>query len=192
MELFTPPGPAIPSGRPEDGEFAAYAKPDIDRVAGDDAVAALTAQRRQTVLLIEPLDEGSVRGLTYAPGKWTLKEVLGHLADDERIFAYRALCIARGDARPLPSFDERTYVASSRFEARPLASLLAEYRAVRQATLSLLEGVPAEAWRRRGVVGDYSASVRGLAFHIAGHELRHLRALREKYLRLAPPAEAVG
>ena len=181
------PAPPAPSGRPGDDEFAAYAKPDIDQVVGDDAIAALTAQRRQTILLVESLDEARVRGLTYAPGKWTLKEVLGHLADDERIFSYRALCIARGDAAALPSFDEERYVASAGFETRPLASLLAEYRAVRQATLALLSGLPAEAWRRRGVVSGYTASVRGLAFHIAGHELRHLRALREKYLR-EPPA----
>jgi DinB superfamily len=180
---LTPPASRAPSGRPDDDEFAAYAKPDIDLVVGDDAIAALTAQRRQTVLLVESLDEERVRGLTYSPGKWTLKEVLGHVADDERIYAYRALCIARGDAAPLPSFDEIRYVAAAGFETRSLVSLLGEYRAVRQATLALLGGLPAEAWRRRGVVSDYTTSVRGLAFHIAGHELRHIRSLREKYLR---------
>jgi DinB family protein len=175
-----------------DDEIAAYAKPDIDRVEGEDAIGALVAQRRQTVLLVESLDDDAVKGLTYAPGKWTLKEVLGHLADDERIFAYRALCIARGDARTLPSFDEEIYVDAAGFEARPLASLLAEYRAVRHATIALLSGLPAPAWLRRGVVDDYTASVRGLAFHIAGHELRHLRSIREKYLRLAAPADPLG
>ena len=179
---FTRSSSAV-SGRPSDDEVAAYAKPDIDLVAGDDAIAALVAQRRQTVLLVESLDDERVRGLTYAPGKWTLKEVLGHITDDERIYCYRALCIARGDAAPLPSFDENRYVAAAGFEARPLASLLADYRAVRQATLTLLGGLPAEAWRRRGIVCDYTASVRGLAFHIAGHELRHMRVVREKYLR---------
>ena len=187
MSSANPPSRRV-SGRPSDDEIAAYARPDIAQVAGDDAVGALVAQRRETVLLVESLQEGAVRGLRYAPGKWTLKEVLGHLADDERIFAYRALCIARGDARPLPSFDERTYVAAAGFEARPLASLLADYRAVRQATLALLGGLSPEAWLRRGLVTDYTASVRGLAFHIAGHELRHVRALREKYLRVSVPA----
>lgn len=182
MELTRPPSATI-SGRPGDDEIAAYAKPDVDLVAGDDAIAALVAQRRQTVLLFESLDEERVRGLTYAAGKWTLKEVLGHVADDERIYAYRALCIARGDAAPLPSFDENRYVAAAGFESRSLASLLADYRAVRQATLTLLAGLPAEAWRRRGIVCDYTTSVRGLAFHIAGHELRHMRVVREKYLR---------
>ena len=182
---FTRSSSAV-SGRPGDDEIAAYAKPDVDLVAGDDAVAALMAQRRQTTLLVESLDEEQVRGLTYAPGKWTLKEVLGHITDDERIYVYRALCIALGDAAPLPSFDENRYVATAGFEARSLASLLAEYRSVRQATITLFSGLPAEAWRRRGIVCDYTTSVRGLAFHIAGHELRHLRVVREKYLRLPP------
>jgi DinB family protein len=185
MNFARPPSSRRISGRPADGEIASYTKPDIAQVAGDDAVGALVAQRRETVLLVESLQEDQVKGLTYAPGKWTLKEVLGHLADDERIFGYRALCIARGDTRPLPSFDEKAYVASAGFEGRPLASLLADYRAVRHATLAFLSGLTPEAWLRRGVVTDYTASVRGLAFHIAGHELRHLRALREKYLR--PP-----
>jgi hypothetical protein len=189
---FTWPRFPIVSGRPADDEIAAYAKPDIDLVAGDDAVSALVAQRRQTVLLVESLDEERVRGLTYAPGKWMLKEVLGHIADDERIYTYRALSLARGETAPLPSFDENRYVAAAGFEARTLASLLADYRAVRQATITLFAGLPAEAWRRRGIVCDYTTSVRGLAFHIAGHELRHLRVVREKYLQQPPAPAALG
>lgn len=113
-----------------------------------------------------------------------MKEVVGHLADDERIFAYRALCVSRGDPAPLPGFDEKAYVASAGFEARALADLLAEFRAVRNASIAFFLGLPAQGWLRRGVVNGYSASARGLAFHIAGHELRHRRTLREKYLRL--------
>jgi uncharacterized protein (TIGR03083 family) len=177
-------GPRLaPTGRPLAGEFAEYARPDIARVAGDDAIDALARQRDEVLALLEPLGEEAVRGLTYAPGKWTLKEVVGHLAGDERIIAYRALCIARGDARSLPGFDEATYAAHAGSESRPLASLLAEYRAVRAASLALFEGLPSDAWSRRGTVNGYEASVRGLAFHIAGHELRHLAALRERYLR---------
>lgn len=173
----------VVSGRPISGEFASYAKADIDEVAGDDAVEVLAAQERDTLALLEPLEERRVRGLTYATGKWTLKEVVGHLADDERIFAYRALCIARGDALPLPGFDEKTYVAAAGFEERPLADLLAEYRSVRAATITLLGGLTSETWLQRGIVNGYEASVRGLAFHIAGHEMRHLRILRARYLR---------
>jgi hypothetical protein len=169
------------SGRPLDGEFAAYTKSDIDCVAGDDAVGALAMQGKEIAALFESLDEEAIRARRYAPGKWTVKEVVGHLIDDERIFAYRALCVARGDARPLPGFDENDYVAATNFESRALAGLVAEYRAVRAATLALFEPLSAEEWLRRGNVNGYEASVRGLAFHMAGHELRHLRTLKEKY-----------
>jgi hypothetical protein len=175
-----------PSGRPGAGEFADYAAPDIDRVAGDDAIAALATQKQQTIALLEGVGESAARGLTYGPDKWTIKEVVGHLADDERIFAYRLLTIARGDVLPLPGFDEKVYVRHADFEARSLASLIDEYRSVRDATLTLLGGLTPEAWQRRGIVNGYEASVRGLAFHIAGHELRHLRTLREQYLSRLP------
>jgi len=178
------------SGRPADGEFASYAKSDIDYVIGDDAVGVLTAQGEQVAALLASLDEESIRGLRYAPGKWTVKEVIGHLIDDERIFAYRALCVARGDARLLAGFDENDYVAATDFESRSLATLLAEYRAVRASTLTLFEPLTAEEWTRRGIVNGYEASVRGLAFHMAGHELHHLRTLRERYF--AAPASAPG
>jgi uncharacterized damage-inducible protein DinB len=180
-----PTGSRSPSGRPLTGEFADYAKPDIDAVPGDDAVEALETLARETLALLEPIGEAAARGLTYAPGKWTLKEVVGHIVDDERIFTYRALCVARGDTRALPGFDENQYTSGAEFESRRLADLLAEYRAVRLATVALLTGLPAEAWRRRGIVNGYAASVRGLAFHIAGHELHHLRVLRGKYLSSA-------
>ena len=170
------------SGRPLEGEFARYAKADIDLVQGEDAIGALAAQEKSTLALLEPLEEEKVSGLTYAPGKWTLKEVVGHLVDDERIFIYRALCVARNEPLPLPGFDEKLYVQSADFEKRPLTDLLAEYHAVRQASIAFFGGLTPEAWLARGNVNDYEASVRGLAFHIAGHELHHQRTLREKYL----------
>jgi uncharacterized damage-inducible protein DinB len=164
-----------------DGEFAAYAKSDIDYVEGNDAVEALASQWTEVVALFLSIDEKAIRGRRYAPGKWTVKEVIGHLIDDERIFAYRALCVARGDTRPQAGFDENDYVAATDFESRTLVNLMAEYRAVRAATLAFFESLTAEEWVRRGNVNGYEASVRGLAFHMAGHELHHLRTLREKY-----------
>ena len=166
------------SGRPAAGEFADYAQADIDYVDGDDAVAALARQQRETTLLFAKA--GDVPA--YAPGKWTLKEVLGHLVDDERIFLYRALCVARGDTRPLPGFDENEYVAGAGFEARSVQSLLDEYRVVRESAIAFFDSLTEEQWMRRGIVNGYEASVRGLAFHIAGHELHHLRTVRERYL----------
>jgi hypothetical protein len=171
-----------PTGRPSPGEYAQYAEPDIDLVEGEDAIDALVRQGREVTALLSPLADSGVAGLNYAPGKWTLKQVVGHLIDDERIFLYRALCVARGDTRPLPGFDEREYMAHSQFEARALADLIEEYTVQRRATVAFFKGLPDEAWMRRGNVNGYEASVRGLAFHIAGHELRHLRLIRERYL----------
>lgn len=172
------------SGRPEPGEYADYAQTDIDLVEGDDAVEVLLRQGKQTILLFQEFGEPN-GNVTYAPGKWTVKQVLGHLADDERIFAYRALCLARGDSRPLPGFDENDYAAAARFENRSLADLLGDFEAVRHASVTLFRGLDMEAWLRRGIVNGYPATPRGLAFHVAGHELHHLRILRERYLPLA-------
>jgi uncharacterized damage-inducible protein DinB len=166
------------TGRPEPGEYAPYAADDIAFVPGDDAIEALRASARETVALFGTLPEERI---VYAPGKWTLKEVLGHLIDDERIFAYRALCVARADPRPLPGFDENEYMAATTFESRTFASLLREYEIVRESTIAFFESLTPAEWLRRGLVNGYSASVRGLAFHIAGHELHHLRVVRERY-----------
>ena len=110
------------------------------------------------------------------------KEVLGHLIDDERIFAYRALCVARNEPRELAGFDEKLYVEAAGFEQRTLDDLLAEYRTVRASTIALFNSMTGQQWLRRGIANGYEASVRGLAFHIAAHELHHLRIVRERYL----------
>ena len=178
---MTPPTSPIPSGRPIPGEFAAYAADDISCVSGDDVVAALATQAKRVLELLSQLNDAAVDGLTYAAGKWTLKDVVAHLADDERVFAYRMLCLARRDARVLDGFDEKEYAAAARADRRPWTSIVADYAAVRQATITLLEGLPPDAWTYRGIVNGYEASVRGLAFHIAGHELRHLRAIEMLY-----------
>ena len=123
--------------------------------------------------------------LTYGPGKWSVKQVLGHLADDERIFAYRALCVARGDSRELPGFDERQYVAAAGFPELSMKDLLADYVSVRGASVSLFRNLCADAWSRSGFVNGYAATPRGLAFHIAGHELHHHRVMAERYIPLA-------
>jgi uncharacterized damage-inducible protein DinB len=167
------------TGRPEVGEYAPYAADDMAFVVGDDAVEVLRASARETVALFGALPEERI---VYAPGKWTLKEVLGHLIDDERIFAYRALCVARGDTTPLPGFDEKQYVAATSFESRTFASLLREFDVVRASTIAFCEPLTPEEWLRRGMVNGYEASVRGLTFHIAAHELHHLRVVRERYL----------
>ncbi len=174
----------MPSGRPQPGEHADYAQPDINLVMGDDACEILLRQREATVALFRKF--GDTGGdIAYGPDKWTVREVLGHLADDERIFAYRALCIARGDDRALPGFDERQYVAGAGFRALAMDDLLADYLAVRGASIALFRNLPRGAWMRRGEVNGYVATPRGLAFHIAGHELHHHRVIAERYLPIA-------
>src|SRR5690349_18238171 len=122
------------SGRPLPGEFADYAAEDIAFVVGDNAVEALTRSADEIIAYFSSLDDQAITGHRYAAGKWTQKEILGHLIDDERIFVYRTLCVARNDKRPIPGFDENEYVAATDFDARDLGALLDEYRIVRQAT----------------------------------------------------------
>jgi nitronate monooxygenase len=166
------------TGRPERGEYGEHAEEDIAHVEGDDAVEALMRQERAVRQLLAHAPDAP----PYAAGKWSLKQVVGHLIDDERIFVYRALCIARGDANALESFDENLYVAGANFDERTLGDLLHEYSLVRGATIAFFDSLPKEAWSRQGKVAGYTASVRGLAFHIAGHELHHLRVVKERYL----------
>ena len=172
------------SGRPLPGEYADYAQADIDRVEGDDAVAVLETLAEETIAFFRGLPDEKLAGLRYAPGKWTVKDVVAHLIDDERIVAYRALCVARGETQPLPGFDETLYAKHAAGEDRPWLGLLAEQSIVRAATLVLLRSLPPAAWTHVGTVNGYSATARGLAFHIAGHELHHLRVIRERYLPL--------
>ena len=170
------------SGRPQPGEYAAYAQDDIERVEGDDAAAALAAQLEDTLAVLAPVGEARASRFRYAPRKWTIKQIVGHLSDDERIFAYRMLCLARGDRRVLRGFDEKAYMRKSGFNERTLPDLVQEVRLVREATLAFLRGLPEGAWMRAGVVNGYPATVRGLAFHVAGHELHHRRILQERYI----------
>ena len=173
--------------RPEAGEYAAYYEKYISLVPPGDVVDLLEAQRLQTVQLFSARSEreGNFR---YSPGKWTVKEVLGHVSDCERIFAYRALRIARGDKTPLSGFEQDDYVKAGGFSERTLADLAEEFGQVRAATVALLEPLDDEAWLRRGVANDHEVSVRALAFVIAGHELHHRRILEERYLANIPRA----
>ena len=136
------------TGRPSPGEYAEYAAADIAAVAGDDATEALVRLAEETPAMFRTLAAAAERGLAYGPGKWTLKGILGHIVDDERIFSYRLLCVARGEDRELPGFDENRYAAHAEFERHLLEDLLSEYTATRAATLALLRGLPLAAWAR--------------------------------------------
>jgi len=167
--------------RPQENEIASYAKIYVDCVPPGDVVQTLTDQIGKTRALIQSMgDRGG--DLSYAPAKWTVKQSIGHLIDCERIFSYRALRIARGDSTPLPGFEQNDYVPTAESEKRTLSDLLQELTVVRQSTLALVRGLPAEAWSRRGSVSNFSVTVRGIVFTAAGHELHHYRIFQERYL----------
>jgi uncharacterized damage-inducible protein DinB len=172
--------PSLNIGRPEAGEYAPYYERYIAMVPGEDILNTLDQQRRQTMLLLSGRDDddGNSR---YAVGKWTAKEVLGHVCDTERVFAYRAMRISRADATPMEGFEQDDYVRNGPFANRPLEDLVEDFIAVRRATLSLLRNLAEAAWMRRGLANKNEVSVRGLAYIIAGHELHHRGILEEKY-----------
>lgn len=168
-------------GRPHADEISPYAGIYVGHVYSDDVTQVLEEQIGKTIALVRPL--GEERSLVaYAPGKWTVKQAVGHMSDTERIFAYRVLRIARGDATPLPGFEQDEYVANAGSNERTLEDLLRELVAVREATLALVRGLPAEAWSRRGTVSGSPVTVRGLIFTLAGHELHHFKILETRYL----------
>jgi len=174
--------PSLVIARPEPGEFAPYYDRYISLVPGSDILPTLDSQRRQMMLLLSGRDD-SDGDFRYAADKWSAKQVLGHLCDTERIFAYRALRISRGDLTPLEGFEQDDYVTNGPFERLPIAEVIEDYIAVRRSTLTLLRNLDEVAWTRRGTANKNEISVRALAYLIAGHELHHRRILEEKYFR---------
>jgi len=167
--------------RPDPDEFAPAFAGYVARIAdGEEIVVALAAQKEEVALRLTGIAEerGDYR---YAPGKWTIKEVVGHLSDTERVFAYRALRIGRGDPTPLTSFDDQTYVAATRADRLALSDVVDEWITVRAATLSLFRGLPPGAWARTGEAGGHPVSVRALAYIITGHVRHHLETLGARY-----------
>ena len=175
---------ALSIARPEPSEYAPYYERYISLISGSDILGTLESQRRQMMLPLSGRDEheGDIR---YAPDKWTAKEVLGHVCDTERILAYRALRISRGDRTPIEGFEQDDYVRNGPFGRAPLAEIVEDYIAVRRATLTLLRNLDEAAWTRRGVANENEITVRALAYIIAGHELHHRRILEEKYFSLS-------
>ena len=173
--------------RPEATEYADYYANYIAKVPGSDVLSVLESQRLQMLQLFAGRSEreGNFR---YAPDKWTVKEVLGHITDSERIFTYRALRIARGDQTPLPGFEQDDFVKNGGFNERTLAGLAEEFALVRGASLALFRSFPLEAWERRGVASQKEVSVRALAFITAGHQIHHRLILEERYFPAIPRA----
>ena len=166
--------------RPDASEYAPFYHGYVTMVPDGDVVELVRSTGREVLEALGRIPE--TRGdHRYGPDKWTIREVIGHLIDAERIFTYRALRVARGDRTPLASFDENEFVKTAGSEARTLASLTRELGAVREATAQLFESLPDEAWGRSGIASGKDVSLRALAYITTGHAMHHLRILRERY-----------
>ena len=171
-------------GKPDATEYNPYYGKYISLVADSDIIALLSQQLDETLALLGSIPE-SLAGFRYAPDKWSIKELIGHVIDTERIFAYRALRFARNDQTPIEGFEQDNYVRSASFDDSTLAELASEFAHVRRANLFLFKHLDEEAWKRRGTASDNEVSVRALAYIIAGHELHHMEILRSRYLHNA-------
>jgi uncharacterized damage-inducible protein DinB len=167
--------------RPAGSEHAPYHHLYIDRVPHGDIVDTLEKQLESTLSILANVDEQKAL-YRYAPGKWSLKEVVGHVVDTERIFAYRALRFARGDDTPLPGVEQDDLVARAGFDRRTLASIVEEFRHLRQSNTALFRSFDEGALSCAGTASGMQVSVRALLFIIAGHELHHMAVIRERYL----------
>jgi len=173
--------------RPEPSEYAEFYASYISKVPGTDVVGVLESQRLQMLQLFNGRSErdGNFR---YASGKWTIKEVLGHITDSERIFTYRALRIARGDRTPLPGFEQDDYVRDGNFGERTLVGVSEEFGAVRSASVALFRSFNEAVLERRGIANQKEVTVRALAFITAGHQMHHRIILEERYFPAIPRA----
>lgn len=166
--------------RPIKNEYDPYYHRYISLVPEEDVLIALDQQLSETLILLRGLSDqhGTFR---YEPNKWSVKEVLGHMIDTERIMSYRALRIARNDRTPIEGFEQDDYVKNGAFDERSASNLAREFEQVRRATISLFRNLEPAAWERKGIANNVEVSVRALAYIIAGHELHHKAILKEKY-----------
>ncbi len=168
------------TGRPGETEYAPYYTRYIGLVTEEDVVAALEQQAVELDRLARAIPRAQ-EGHRYAPDKWSVREVFGHLVDGERVFGHRAFCISRGEQAALPAFDENEYVARSVYGDVPLAELAAEFLTVRRANLVALRRLDAPAWTRLGTASGKPVSVRALVYVMVGHPRHHVAVLHERY-----------
>jgi uncharacterized damage-inducible protein DinB len=167
--------------RPRPGEYSPYFDRYLEPLPDGDVLALLRLQGEQTSarLLGVPAALGAHR---YAPGKWSVRQVIGHIVDTERVFTYRALRFSRGDATPLPGFEQDDYVENGGFDDRAVTDLVKEFQAVRAASIALFEGMSQEMLGRRGIASGAELTVRAIPWIVAGHERHHVAILEERYL----------
>lgn len=173
---------AFRSIRPALEEHAEYFSRYIDRVPDGDIVDILTRQMAETSEFLGAIPD-SKADHRYAEGKWSIREVIGHMCDTERVFSYRALRFSRGDTTPVPGFDENAYMKYAPFSRCSLDDLISEFQQVRKSSLHLFRSMDAQAMERRGVANGASVSVRAIAYMAAGHEAHHVEGLRTRYLK---------
>jgi uncharacterized damage-inducible protein DinB len=167
--------------RPQAGEYADFQEGYISIVPGDDAFESLSAQASATIDVLRslPAERETFR---YAPGKWSVRETVGHMIDTERVFAYRALRFSRNDQTPLPGFEQDHFIEGGRYDHIQLANLLEEFETVRRSTVFLFRNMNQEMLHRKGTASGREMSVRAIAWAIAGHELYHMKLFRENVL----------
>ncbi len=170
--------------QPESSEYASYYGKYVTLVPEDNVVAAMRSELAQTVALLNGVAERDA-SVCHPPYTWTIKQVVGHLTDCERVFGYRALRFARGDTTPLPGFDENNYARFAESDQRPLIDLTAEFEAVRRSHLYLFQNLPGDAWIKRGSANGNDVSVRALAYIILGHERHHTAIVRRRLANLS-------
>ena len=171
--------------RPAADEFGQFYTGYISLVSETDIVGAMRTQLDEILALLRKVPE-KVGDVRHAPYTWSIKEVVGHMSDCERIMTYRALRFARGDAMPLPGFEENDYVRVAGFDRRTLASIIDELESVRRSSVNLFENLPDEAWPRRGEANKNAVTVRALAYVVVGHARHHLNILRKRLTTAAP------
>jgi uncharacterized damage-inducible protein DinB len=167
--------------RPKTGEAAPYYSTYIDLVSSDNIVTFLEAQLEETLPFLSEISEDQSLH-RYAPEKWSMRQLLNHVTDTERVFVFRAMWFARGFSDPLPSYDQNVGVEGARADAVPWAAHIEDFRQVRQATLTLFRNFPEQAWLRRGIASDNPFTVRALAYIVAGHVAHHTSILKQRYL----------
>ena|SRR5215472_16204729 len=173
--------PQAALNRPERDEYAPHYDKYVQLVPEGDITTTLSQQLESTLTLFETIDEAQARK-RYAPDKWSIKELVGHVIDAERVFAYRAMRFARNDQTPLPAFEQDDYVSSANSDARQFSDLREEFAHVRRANIHFFRALGEEAWRRRGIASEVEVTVRALAYIIAGHEAHHVNILKQRYL----------
>ena len=166
--------------RPNKNDYAPYYEGYISLVEGNDIFKILVSQSIETQKVLNSFPK-AMGAFTYQPGKWTVKEVIGHLIDTERVMAYRAMCIARDEKQLLPGFDQDDYVKSGNFNKRDLFDLVYEFRLLRESNMLLAKGLDEEVLSKRGIANNNEVTVLALFYIIAGHEKHHMNILRDRY-----------